>query len=44
MLLTVKHQKLKDEIKQIETIRRFSDNIGKEIAPPTKKRDKDISL
>lgn len=38
--LTVKHQSLKDEIREVETIRRYAESVGRTIAPPLKKREK----
>jgi hypothetical protein len=42
--LTVQHQKLKVEIREIETICKFANSVEQKIAPHTMKRDKDITL
>jgi ATP-dependent exoDNAse (exonuclease V) alpha subunit len=38
--LSVRHQSLKDEIREVETIRRYAESVERTIAPPLKKREK----
>jgi hypothetical protein len=43
-VLTVKHQNLKDEIREVETIRRYAEGIQRTIAPTQKLRGKGLDI